>query len=896
MPPRTTRLPAEAFALAVTPHGRVVADASPRDESLVDGRLATDLRQRLADDDALAILELGARYPDGALPPSLAYFRELARCLLASAAASPAGASADLPPPVDLELRAFAAPPMLGREYVDGDALAALWQRLAEALRVSVESSGRPLADWLHERHDIWAVVGRVCFHLAENKKDDARPFAFLATYSTGMSASAQVQHRPLGQALQESAATKDRDALLRLLLPVHRAAEHSALLKELVDDNSVFRPQAWTAAQAHRFLRDVPAFEAAGLVVRVPDWWRRAAPPRVTAQVTLGGSSAPALGAAGLLKFSVSLSLDGDPLTDEEWAQLRSSGAGLVSLRGRWVEMDRDRLLEVLGAWKKAQAAARDGVPFHEAMRLIAGTERPAGVPADTSPERSWSRVTPGPWLADVLAKLRSPEAARSSLPGSALRATLRPYQEEGVRWLAFLNELGLGGCLADDMGLGKTIQVLSLMLVLKSRGVPNRPHLLVAPASLLANWKAEAERFAPSLDVRIAHASGDGMSRGMDEGADLVATTYAALTTTDWIRESSWDTLVLDEAQAIKNPGAKQTRAAKSVEARARITLTGTPVENRAGDLWSLFDFLQPGLLGSAAQFRRFATDAGRTDGGWAPLRELVAPYILRRMKTDPDVAPDLPAKTELSASCGLTREQAALYQRAVDGLRDTLDDVDGIARRGAVLAALLRLKQICNHPSHALGDGGWETARSGKLLRLRELVEPIAERQEKALVFTQFREAVEPLATALTGFFGRPGLVFHGGTAIKQRKDIVNRFQSDESLPFLVLSLKAGGTGLNLTAATHVVHFDRWWNPAVEDQATDRAFRIGQAKPVFVHAMICRGTVEERVDDMIRGKRALAKDLLGGGEEVNLTELSDDDLMKTLSIDLARSQVEG
>ena len=350
-----------------------------------------------------------------------------------------------------------------------------------------------------------------------------------------------------------------------------------------------------------------------------------------------------------------------------------------------------------------------------------------------------------------------------------------------------------------------------------------------------------------------------------------------------------------MLDEAQAIKNPGAKQTRAVKSVEARVRITLTGTPVENRAGDLWSLFDFLQPGLLGSAAEFRRFATGAGRVDGGWAPLRALVAPYILRRMKTDGRVAPDLPEKTELAASCGLSREQAALYQRTVDELRATLEDLDGMARRGAVLAALLRLKQVCNHPSHVLGDGGWETERSGKLQRLAELAEPIAQRQEKALVFTQFREAVEPLATALAACFGRPGLVLHGGTAIRQRKDVVSRFQSDDAVPFLVLSLKAGGTGLNLTAATHVVHFDRWWNPAVEDQATDRAFRIGQKRAVFVHKMICRGTVEERVDEMIRGKRALAKDLLGGEGEVNLTELSDDELLRTLSLDLARSKIE-
>jgi non-specific serine/threonine protein kinase len=897
MAARTVRSAPERFAFAVSPHGRVVEDPSPPEDSSLDGRLAAGLRQDLArdDGDARALIDLAARHPSSPLPPTLAFFRDLGRALLASAAAAATGADPPPPPPPDLDFRALASPPMLGREYLGGDVLRDSWRRMGDALRASVAASGGSLDAWLHARHEAWAVVGRVCFHLAENKRDPASPFAFLATYSIGMSSGAKVQHRPLGQALAESAATKDKAALLRLLLPVNRAAENSKLVKEMVDDSSVFRPLAWTPSQAHRFLRDVPAMEAAGLVVRVPDWWRPASPPRVTAQVTIGSAGVAGIGADGLLQFSVGLSLDGEPLTDEEWSRLRAAGSGLVALRGRWVEVDRERLEAVLGAWTKAQRAAREGIPFHQAMRLLAGAERPAGVAQDEPLERSWTRVTAGPWLAEVLARLRGEGGDRSVLLGEALHATLRPYQVEGVRWLTFLNELQLGGCLADDMGLGKTIQVLALLLVLKQRGVPAKPHLLVAPASLLANWRSEAARFTPSLVLRIAHASGDGLDEAVVDGADLVVTTYGALASTPWLREREWDTLVLDEAQAIKNPGAKQTRAAKSVPARVRLTLTGTPVENRAGDLFSLFDFLQPGLLGTAAEFRRFVSAAAKSGSGWAPLRALVAPYILRRMKTDPLVAPDLPAKTVIDASCGLSREQAVLYQRAVDELRQALDELDGMSRRGAVLATLTRLKQICNHPSHWLGDGGWEPERSGKLLRLAELVEPIAQRQEKALVFTQFREAVDPLAASLADLFGREGLVLHGGTAVRARQEVVKRFQEDDALPFLVLSLKAGGTGLNLTAATHVIHFDRWWNPAVEDQATDRAFRIGQTRGVMVHVMTCRGTVEERVDEMIRQKRGLAKDLLGGEAEVSLTELGDAELMRTLSLDLARARVE-
>lgn len=886
-------VPHIAFALGMSPRGRVVLDPAPPDHSVLVEGMASALAATLPVDDAAALLDLAARNPAIPLPASVAFFRDLARSALAAAAASGTsrpGAARDLPGRVE------AAPPMLGQEYVTAERLDALWERLALALDAQLTHSGGTLEVWLHERSSTWAVVGRVCFHLAENRRDEARPFAFLATYAVGLSGSANAQHRPLGQALAESAAAGNREGLLKLLLPVQRAAERSEWLRELVDSQAVFRPQAWTAAQAHRFLREVPAFEDAGLIVRVPDWWRPAAPTRVQVAVSLGGKQPSALGIAGLLSFDVGLSLDGEPLTEEEWARLQAEGAGLIPLRGKWVEVDRDRLREVLAIWNQAKAGARDGVPFHTAMRLLAGAEQPArlgGIELEGAP--AWSRVMAGPWLAEVLARLRSPGSETGDLPGPTLRATLRPYQEHGVRWLGFLNQLDLGACLADDMGLGKTIQVLALLLVLKGRGSPRGRHLLVAPASLLGNWRAEAARFAPSLVLRTAHASGDGLSAEACSGADLVITTYGAVATAGWMREAAWDTVILDEAQAIKNPGAKQTKAVNGLDARVRLALTGTPVENRAGDLWSLFNFLQPGLLGSAAEFRRFANARDASPARWAPLRALVSPYLLRRLKTDPAVAPDLPSKTEMTAECGLTREQATLYQRTVDELADALRDSDGITRRGLVLASLLRLKQICNHPSHWLGDGGWEVPRSGKLQRVAELVEPIARRQEKVLVFSQFREAVEPIAATLAQLFGRPGLVLHGGTAIASRQALVDRFQADDALPFVVLSLKAGGTGLNLTAATHVIHFDRWWNPAVEEQATDRAFRIGQKHPVFVHKLVCRGTVEERVDALLAQKRGLANELLSGADEVRLTELSNEELLRTVSLDLNRARLD-
>jgi non-specific serine/threonine protein kinase len=582
---------------------------------------------------------------------------------------------------------------------------------------------------------------------------------------------------------------------------------------------------------------------------------------------------------------------------------EILAGANGLALIRGQWVEVDSERLQRMMARFEEAnRVAAEEGLSFAEAMRMLAGADvAQDGAVAGADPD--WSRVVAGPWLAETLRGLRSPEELAKIDPGRELHGTLRPYQEVGVRWLHLLSRLGLGACLADDMGLGKTIQVLSLLLVLRSSSQgKRRPSLLVAPASLLANWAAEIERFAPDLKALIAHTSampaGDLASLAPDSVADvdLVITSYGSLLRIPWLATTEWNLAVLDEAQAIKNPGAKQTHAAKKLAAQARIALTGTPIENRLGDLWSIFDFCNPGLLGSAKEFASYSKSlADKPHNPYGPLRELVRPYILRRLKTDKTVISDLPDKTEVKAFCQLSRKQAALYQQAVEDLALQLDDAEGIRRKGLVLSFLMRFKQICNHPSQWLGDGAWAEDDSGKWARLRELGEVIAAKQEKALVFTQFREVTAPLASFLGGVFGRPGLVLHGETEVKKRKDLVQRFQEDESVPFFVLSLKAGGAGLNLTAASHVVHFDRWWNPAVENQATDRAFRIGQSKNVLVHKFVCRGTVEEKIDELIESKKQLSRDLLEGGGELNLTELKDDELLRLVALDLKAAMKE-
>jgi non-specific serine/threonine protein kinase len=510
---------------------------------------------------------------------------------------------------------------------------------------------------------------------------------------------------------------------------------------------------------------------------------------------------------------------------------------------------------------------------------------------------------VRAGPWLAEALAGCRSPEGLPETAPGDSLKAVLRPYQQTGFRWLSFLTRLGLGACLADDMGLGKTIQVLSLLLALgreeagKRREPKPGPSLIVAPASLLANWASEAARFAPSLRVLIAHPSFmptdqlRSVTAGKLAKTDLVVTSYATVLRLGWLAETKWRLAVLDEAQVIKNPNAKQTRAVKSLRADGRIVLTGTPIENNLRDLWSIFDFLNPGLLGSSKAFANFTKAlASQSHVSYAPLRRLVAPYILRRLKTDRSIISDLPDKTEVKAFCHLTKKQATLYQAALAELEQRLEQSDdGIARRGLVISMLMRLKQICNHPGQASGSSTYDEEDSGKFARLREIAETIASRQEKLLVFTQFTEIIPALERLLGSVFGRRGLTLHGGTAVAKRKDLVAKFQTDERTPFFLLSLKAGGAGLNLTSASHVVHFDRWWNPAVENQATDRAFRIGQKRNVLVHKFVCRGTIEERIDELIESKQQLALEFLSGGGEINLTEMNDRELLALVALDL-------
>ncbi len=905
------------LSVSVTPTGQIhlIPESAPgAPEFAMTPQLAQRLRKAHAAGPGAFLLHLGTTELATTLPPDFGFFRELCRRFLTALCATPdleeQRARVTVPPPADLDELAGAAPPMRGAEYLSAALLGGLWDELLVTVRAELLASAGSVQEYLASKNRLWNLVGRVCFHLVENKRNPEVPFAFLATYASRLSGQAQVAHLPLGQALAEysEGVKKDQGALLLLLSPVQKAASKSPFLRKLVDSGELFQPLGFTAAEAYAFLKDVPAFEESGVIVRVPDFWQARKPPRPQVSVTVGKNPAAILSADALLDFSISLTVDGQTISAAEWQQILRGSDGLALIKGRWVELDREKLSQALLHWQSVQKAAAHGeLSFVQAMRLLAGaavSEADTGVLDPATAQ--WSKVIAGDFLAQVLAGLGQPDSLGPADPGPELRATLRPYQQVGLKWLYLLDQLGLGGCLADDMGLGKTIQVLALLLLKRkarqAAGGPAVPSLLVVPASLLGNWQAELRRFAPSLRTLIAHPCAlPGAELAELAPADLreielCITSYGALTRYPIFAAGRWDLLILDEAQAIKNPAAKQTRAVKALRSRTRLALSGTPVENRLADLWSLYDFICPGLLGSAKVFGQFAKRLAEKQD-YSPLRSLIRPYLLRRLKSDRRIISDLPDKTELVAYCGLSKRQAVLYEQAVEALRAQLAEAEkDVQRRGVILSFLLRFKQLCNHPSQWLGDGVYAAEDSGKFARLRELCEPIASRQERVLVFTQFRELTAPLHEFLRAIFGQPGLVLHGETPVKERPALVQAFQKELGPPFFVLSLKAGGTGLNLTAASHVIHFDRWWNPAVESQASDRAYRIGQQKNVLIHKFVCRGTIEERIDSLIASKQELSQELLSGGGEALLTQLKDDELLRMVALDINSALPEG
>lgn len=836
--------------------------------------------------------------------PCFAYWKDFSRLYLSLFAAIPDIETVDLHknsaqvelPKEDVNRLLLAVPPMRGAEYLSEECLLHLWQEIESALVNQIDAYGKGVDLYFNAHHSQHSLLGRVCFHLAENKQSQDIPFAFLATYAHQISKEGKSQHLPLNRALEEYADAKQKNLLLRLLSPIQKASQESAFIKEQVDSGDIYHTLAWTAKEAYRFLKDIPIFEKSGIAVRVPNWWKAKQPNRPQLSIHLGKKPPSAMGLNALVDFSMAVVLGEEELSQKDIQVLLAASENLIFFKGQWVEVDKKKLNDLLSKWKVSASFVKEGLSFGEAMRLLSGLATSEGG-EDTANEQSATRIISGKWLTQVLEDIRSPKSDRQAekILGSHLHATLRPYQHQGVTWLYRLHQMQLGGILADDMGLGKTIQVIALFVLTRYLQEKENKCLLVVPTSLIGNWQSELIRFAPSLTFWVAHASGNGYSQPSKNKVDIVITTYGLLSKLKWVSESEWQVVVADEAQAIKNPSAKQSKSLKSIKGIHKLALTGTPVENHLSDLWSLFDFVSPGLLGSSKAFGSFMKKKEDMGSLYASLRKLVQPYILRRLKTDTRVIQDLPEKTEMKSYCQLSKGQAALYQTSVEQLAQEIEQVEGIQRRGVVLSYLMRFKQICNHPSQFVKDGKYHETDSGKFKRLREICEVIAEKQEKVLVFTQFKEMIDPLNNFLRDLFGQAGLVLHGGTAVKKRSELVNEFQRDEGPPYFILSLKAGGTGLTLTAASHVIHFDRWWNPSIENQATDRAFRIGQKKNVLVHKFICKGTLEEKIDALIESKASLSKELLEDGGEPLLTELSNKELLSMVALDINSVDVE-
>lgn len=827
---------------------------------------------RFRKDRMLALYDFGfADTPKGA-DAAAAFLQNVSRAFISSLADNPdiEVARDELVVPLDdetAEKLLGAVPFSFGSQFVTREWLEKIFAELNKAFSKDMLGFDGSAAMYLAGKSQNLKAKERVFFHLVE-QKDEEYPFAFLATYST-RGESGGVQHVPLQYALTEYAG--NRAKLLALLAALNRVCEESEIIADFVESGEMFHPLRLTSDEAYEILKDIPKIEAAGIVCRIPNWWRRKS-AGFGVNVRVNAKKESFVGLESIVSADPQLTVDGEPLTREELEKLLAQADGLAFIKGKWVEVDHDKLKALL-----AEIDELGGdMTLLETLRMTLDEDGKEGEDSPT--------VVHSEWLGEIMARLRNPAIIeKKDLPDS-FSATLRPYQETGYEWLRTMAELGLGACLADDMGLGKTVQILAYLEDLRT-SKPGARVLLIVPASLLGNWEKEKQKFAPDMPVHILHGKpAPKLAEDLrDSNAFLTVTTYGMAARMEDLAKQEWDAVILDEAQAIKNPKTKQSQQIRKIRGRSRIALTGTPIENDLVNLWAIFDFLDRGLLGSMKEFKEFSAGLSTKPEGYAALRNMIAPFMLRRMKTDKSIISDLPEKVEIVDYVSFSKKQQTLYKRVVDGILEELQENQGSSafqRSALVLRSIMKLKQICNHPDQYLGQPVSNWKDSGKFDMLRDICTTIAENRERVLVFTQFREMVPHIDRFLHEIFGTKGFTIDGSVPPKKRSKIVDAFQSERYYPYVVVTVKAGGTGLNLTNANHVIHFDRWWNPAVENQATDRAFRIGQKKDVMVHKLVCKGTIEEKIDQMIESKKKLAEDVIGSGENW-ITKLDDNEL---------------
>lgn len=760
-------------------------------------------------------------------------------------------------------------PYVVGSENITEEWLNHIFDELLNIFKSEIKEYQGTVQLYFAEKSQDLKIAHRIYFHLVDYP-DKVYPFAFMATYAT--KEKNRIHHVPLKHALLEY--KNDRTKLLSLLSCLNAVAEVSPLISSFMEKGEMFHPIKLTAKEAYLLLLNIPEIEKCNIKCRVPNWWRKKN-SSINLNVKIGEKKPSLLGLESLLEMNAQLAVNGLLLSEEEIEKLLQEEEGLVWLKGQWVEVNHHRLEELLSQMKQFDGS----MTLKEAISMHMNNEK-------IDPDNHLI-ISNGKWLGKVMDNLRNPNKLKTYSSPKYLQAELRPYQKIGYNWLTYMKEMGLGACLADDMGLGKTIQVLAFLENIFQEN-KNSKVLLIVPASLLGNWEKEINHFAPNISFQLLHGKTHDELQGMilNNQKFLTITTYTMATKLNELENVQWNCLILDEAQAIKNPLTKQTRAIKKIPAEMKIAMTGTPIENDLSNLWSLFDFLNKGLLGSSKEFKQFGKMIEIEPQNTYKLKNMIAPFILRRLKTDKTIINDLPDKIEVNDFVSLTKKQQALYQKVTNEMIAKLENSTGMERRGLVLATLTKLKQICNHPDQFLHQSDYLPKESGKYELLKELCETIYEKRERVLVFTQYREICDYLSDYLEKIFHKKGYIIHGNVPVKKRQEIVEKFNGDEYIPYIICSVKAAGTGLNLTAANHVIHFDRWWNPAVENQASDRAYRIGQTKKVFVHKLVTKGSVEEKIDELINSKKSLADEIISKGENW-ITEMSNEQLISILTL---------
>ncbi len=839
-----------------------------RDEPLPEE--AGKLKDSFLKDPYRSLFELGFTEKKDWFSPSLGYLYKVSNEFLAALTHIPdleiSRQNAQIDYSADLSHLVRSVPFIPGSDLVTRQWIFLIWERLMNIFRMDITSFDGTVELYFASRSNDIHAPGRIFFHLVENTKPNLPyPFAFMATYSPDSDDGKPKPHLPLRHALDEYKG--DNRRMLDLLSSLTKASERSDFISELMESGELFHPLGFNSEEAYRFLNEVPVYEECGILCRIPNWWKRRRSTSLSIQIDPGTSF---MGTDSILSCVPTMYVDGVPMTEEEIRRLLEETEGLALLKGRWVEVNHDYLRRMLDNIEEIRQQYGDGISFSDAFKLSLGLDARGDENLDIG-------ISNSQWISQAFSAARERSVEEFEI-SQDFQGTLRPYQDSGVRWLSQLSDLGFGACLADDMGLGKSAQMLAYLESTRESG---DRYLLVVPASLIGNWQREISKFTPDLDYCVFSKKGDSIGSNT-----LTITTYGMVSRhIDEMKSVGWKSIILDEAQAIKNSGTKQSKAIRTLNADFKVAMTGTPVENRLEDLWSLFDFVNPGLLGTMSEFKEF-TDKMLDTGGYSRLRSMTSPFVLRRLKTDKSIIDDLPDKLETVEMISLSKKQRVLYTEVLEEFANAVENSEN--RAGLIFSVITKFKQICNHPDQYLGQKVFDEKESGKFAMLREICEAICEQREKVLVFTQYKEMTGPLSDFLSEVFGRKGLVFHGGMTKKARDEAVVRFNAEnEYIPYMVISIKAGGTGLNLTSANHVIHFDRWWNPAVENQATDRAFRIGQTKDVLVHKFVCEGTLEEKIDAMIQSKKKLAEDVIGEGESW-ISSMNNEELMKLFRLE--------